>query len=708
MFEYGRRRSSAGFVFGALGAAAALVGFPTVTAAPTADGGLGGWFDNASMGRRNSAPDIYERSGSGWRNKNDSKVIKRRSSDQATPIMARRSMDRILRARQGSCLDSTYTEDDINTLLWSGGEGTKVVLCAGAELSLVGPIIYSARNQEISTQGYPTGSSRATLKVTGDDQDVAIWMNCDQCIGTSIRNIQVDGSRPSLGWIAGGSGLIEIGGNAYYQTVDNCNIQHPRGWSALHVIEGWRDSCNSQVITNNQVGPAGTSPNNAQQFHVVMNDFHEFISTPRRLLMERQTQAPGRWADGLSVACRNTTVSGNTIVGATDGAIVLFGSPGSTITGNTIIARGNTLLGGINLVDHGPYAGDYSGTVISGNTILADNAMIKVGVATGLMAWGTYNVSDYRTHGGIIRNNVFRANGGSGYFGYGIAVGGHDNAVVSGNNYDQALFGGAPSYACVNGVIPPFQAAIWSPYTTNGGSYQSGITSLVDFSFLICIMPCQYDSSCAANMRLTGPIAVQAETSTTLSSTASSTSMTSTSTSSSTSTSTTSTSTSISTSSTSTTSSIASSSTTSSSTRTSTTSSSSSTSSSAANSSTSSKATLALGRGGAKGTTTIGTTASGATSTKATLALGRGGSRATKRAEAPQATGNEENVPPPAQVPRKRAADVVEELEARLLVYRDWVMPGQGAVRTPRPKRSILDSNGFDKRQVLADQAYWM
>jgi hypothetical protein len=50
----------------------------------------------------------------------------------------------------------------------------------------------------------------------------------------------------------------------------------------------------------------------------------------------------------------------------------------------------------------------------------------------------------------------------------------------------------------------------------------------------------------------------------------------------------------------------------------------------------------------------------------------------------------------------------VEELEARLLVYRDWVMPGQGAVRTPRPKRSILDSNGFDKRQVLADQAYWM
>lgn len=66
------------------------------------------------------------------------------------------------------------------------------------------------------------------------------------------------------------------------------------------------------------------------------------------------------------------------------------------------------------------------------------------------------------------------------------AVGGHNNAVVSGNNFNGALFGGTRSYACDAGAItPPFQAAIWSPYTTSGGSYQSGITSLVDFSFLI-------------------------------------------------------------------------------------------------------------------------------------------------------------------------------------------------------------------------------
>lgn len=46
--------------------------------------------------------------------------------------------------------------------------------------------------------------------------------------------------------------------------------------------------------------------------------------------------------------------------------------------------------------------------------------MIKIGVAVGLLAWGDYNSSDYRTTGGIIMDNTFIANGnGTGYFAYG-------------------------------------------------------------------------------------------------------------------------------------------------------------------------------------------------------------------------------------------------------------------------------------------------
>lgn len=63
---------------------------------------------------------------------------------------------------------------------------------------------------------------------------------------------------------------------------------------------------------------------------------------------------------------------------ATDGAIVVFGAPGSRIIGNTIIANTQTLLGGINMVDSQPWGGNYTGTVVTGNTINANTAFIKV------------------------------------------------------------------------------------------------------------------------------------------------------------------------------------------------------------------------------------------------------------------------------------------------------------------------------------------
>lgn len=65
------------------------------------------------------------------------------------------------------------------------------------------------------------------------------------------------------------------------------------------------------------------------------------------------------------------------------------------------------------------------------------------------------------------------------------AVGGNNGAIVDGNNYDEALFGGTTSAACQKGKTPAPQASIWDPYTTAGGSYQPGVTNLVDFNFLI-------------------------------------------------------------------------------------------------------------------------------------------------------------------------------------------------------------------------------
>jgi hypothetical protein len=72
-----------------------------------------------------------------------------------------------------ACLPSG-DDTTINNLLSSGGPNTVVSLCANAVFNLKHPITFTAQNQELSTEGYPTGSTRATLVVTGVNQTAAI------------------------------------------------------------------------------------------------------------------------------------------------------------------------------------------------------------------------------------------------------------------------------------------------------------------------------------------------------------------------------------------------------------------------------------------------------------------------------------------------------------------------------------------------------
>lgn len=96
--------------------------------------------------------------------------------------------------------------------------------------------------------------------------------------------------------------------------------------------------------------------------------------------------------------------------------IVIFGAPGTTVSGNTIISATRGQLGGINAVDYNPWGGTFQGTVVEGNTLIASGAMMKVGIAIGGMTWGSDNRTAARTFGGTFRNNVFKTSG-SGYFG---------------------------------------------------------------------------------------------------------------------------------------------------------------------------------------------------------------------------------------------------------------------------------------------------
>ena len=65
------------------------------------------------------------------------------------------------------------------------------------------PILFAAANQEISTEGYPTDNSRATLVVSGPVSDgqghtTAIDGTCANCSGITLRNIQVRVSVPFI------------------------------------------------------------------------------------------------------------------------------------------------------------------------------------------------------------------------------------------------------------------------------------------------------------------------------------------------------------------------------------------------------------------------------------------------------------------------------------------------------------------------------
>jgi hypothetical protein len=249
----------------------------------------------------------------------------------------------------GGCL-AWGDQRDINARLQ--GPGDVVELCPNAFFELTGPVVFTADGQRLTTQGQPTGDRRAVLRITGRDQTTAVVM-IDRS-HTELSHLIIDGNRPQLGHREG-EALVFAGGVGRGQVIRANRILEPRSWSALQVHEGPPPRCRGAVVEDNEIGPAG--------------------------------QGDGTWADGISFACLDGVVRRNTIVDATDGAIVVFGAAGSRIEDNRIVARERVLLGAIHLVAFGPYDGDYRGTVVRNNVVEADGGPIRIGIAMGEPTW---------------------------------------------------------------------------------------------------------------------------------------------------------------------------------------------------------------------------------------------------------------------------------------------------------------------------------
>ncbi|QRW01617.1 hypothetical protein RhiLY_00614 [Ceratobasidium sp. AG-Ba] len=331
----------------------------------------------------------------------------------------------------------------LNTLLNSSGPGYILPLCQNATYRLTAPLVYAAENQEISTVGYPVGDERATLLTNG--HTVAVQGTCIGCNGAKLRHVQINGARNGRGPIVGG-GNIEFGGPNANQLIEYVHTYDPRSWTCMHISEGVTNT----TIQMNEIGPCGTD-------------------------------AFQNWADGVSLACRNSLVRDNWIDGPTDGGIVIFGSPGSIVQNNTIWIENNTLLGGINLVDYDPFSGDFTGVVVENNTIVGgfatdqpenstdiyygDNdqdAIIKMGLAVGNRVWFGDKFGTNRNYGATVRNNRL-----TGAFGWGVAVSGVRDFTVENNDLV-----GNTSFIGFRGVNCSITEALPSPtpflYDSNG------------------------------------------------------------------------------------------------------------------------------------------------------------------------------------------------------------------------------------------------
>lgn len=146
----------------------------------------------------------------------------------------------------------------LNKLLSDGGPGTHISLCQGQTYPITGPIFFTAKDQEISTEGYPEDDAQKARIVLADnagaDLSTAIQGDCRRCARVAIKNVIIDGNRRKLGRIVEteGTALVLLGNNEGH-SIRNCRVVDPRGWTAIQIREGDALSCTGAAVEDNVI-----------------------------------------------------------------------------------------------------------------------------------------------------------------------------------------------------------------------------------------------------------------------------------------------------------------------------------------------------------------------------------------------------------------------------------------------------------------------
>jgi hypothetical protein len=297
-------------------------------------------------------------------------------------------------------------------------------LCPGATFLITGTIqmgsTYSMGNR-LFTAGYPSDLAQKALIEVADHADnwpadlgpdgLGYPMIAAQGNDLRIQNIRLDGNRTNNTYKQY-SALVRIHG--LRNLVDGIYGTDPLGAPGLEAADpAW---CSDLTITHNFIGHIGS--------HIV--------ATP---------SAVPTWGDGIQVHCDHAYVAYNEIQDATDVGLMSFGGTSSVFEYNHIENWNSSAFGGLGAdpengagPDGHPVATplDFTGTVMRNNTVeTCCGQHIHVALTVGVHLWcdSTANNATCQYGTGLAYEN----NQATGLFGYGLYLGGMNNAVVSGN-----------------------------------------------------------------------------------------------------------------------------------------------------------------------------------------------------------------------------------------------------------------------------------
>ena len=313
----------------------------------------------------------------------------------------------------------------------------QAILDRGQNLLLEPRKVYSIKKalnfkvpgQKVSTAGAIQISDYAVLRIAGEKCSQLV--NGDGINGVILERVILDGNRYGLSVLTGEEGggpeLVHFGGvNVKDQVVRNCVLMNTRCWSTLKVQEG----CIHVTVESNLILGAGTDPRGNGR------DMRE---------------KPWSCSDGISCAGRETVIRDNLILDPTDGAIVLFGAPGTVAEDNVIACISRESLGAVNMVDPIAFYAidgdktrtDYRGTTVRNNLIDAFGARVHIAIAMGGPPWAPKNRGLILV-GATVTGNIISG----GAAGYGLVVSGVDGFTVTGNistaSYSGVGMGEAP------------------------------------------------------------------------------------------------------------------------------------------------------------------------------------------------------------------------------------------------------------------------